>query len=391
MSSPAAFRLRGLARVLALCVLASTAAACRSRRAERTARGGGPRAPAGEIWIDPRAVQRIGLEFGLAEERDVRNDVVAAGRVAFDDTRVTHVFSPVAGRITALLAAPGQQVQRGAPLAIIASPDVGTASADLRKAEADLVAAQHDVVRQRLLLAEGAGTMRDVEQAVDVVRRAQAERDRARERVGLLNADSYDRVTQEYTLRAGIAGEVLARDAHPGLEVGGQYSGGTTGALFTIGDIDTVWVLADVYEADLSRVHPGAVARVHVVTWPDRTFTGIVNWVSGALDPQTHTARVRSVMRNPDRALRPEMYATVALEAPPRRALVIPRTALLRTSEATIVFVDRGRAPNGAVRLARVPVVADEDERGSSVSIQRGLNPGDRIVVSNGIQLLGML
>ena len=92
------------------------------------------------------------------------------------------------------------------------------------------------------------------------------------------------------------------RNINPGIEVQGQYSGGATQELFTIGEIDKVWVLADLYEMDLARVQVGAPAAVTVVAYPDKVFEGKVDWVSGMLDPTTRTAKVRCTFDNPDRA-----------------------------------------------------------------------------------------
>src|SRR5262249_24937808 len=160
-------------------------------------------------------------------------------------------------------------------LATILSPDVGSASSDLSKAEADATTAEHDMYRQRELVAEGAASRRDAEQAEDHYRRAAAELERARERVRLLHGGSFNRVTQQFALRAPIAGEVITRNANPGIELAGQYTtggggnpgGGAAGSgaeLFTIGELDHVWVLAEVYEVDLARVLVGATATVTV-------------------------------------------------------------------------------------------------------------------------------
>ena len=100
-----------------------------------------------------------------------------------------------------------------------------------------------------------------------------------------------------------------------------------------IGELDQVWVLADVFEMDLPRIQMGSPATVRVVSFPDRSFTGKVDWISGAIDPATRTAKVRVVLDNEDRALRPEMYASVNISAPGHKALAVPRTAVLRQGD----------------------------------------------------------
>jgi len=98
--------------------------------------------------------------------------------------------------------------------------------------------------------------------------------------------------------------------------VEGQYSGGTALELFTVGDLDSVWVVGDVHEMDLGRVKAGTACLVTVVSYPGRVFRGRADWLSDMLDPVTHTAKVRCQIANPDRALKPEMFATVTFPSP---------------------------------------------------------------------------
>jgi cobalt-zinc-cadmium efflux system membrane fusion protein len=323
--------------------------------------------------------------------RNVEDTISAGGRVSFDDSEVTHVFSPVSGRITRIDARLGQHVTHGATLAVIQAPDIGIASSDLAKAEADEIAARHDLARQRELVAQGAASGRDLEQAEDTFRRAHAERERAAQRVQLLRGGSGDTVTNSYTVRAEIEGEVVGRAANPGMEIQGQYSGGTPFELFTIGNLDRVWVVADVFEMDLDRVHTGSSVRVHVVAYPNRVFAGHVDWISGVLDPTTRTARVRCVFTNADRALRPEMFATVEISVDPVHTLAIPRNALLRLGDSTMVFVQRGPAPGGRIRFERVPVAVDDTIGENYYPVLHGLDDGMQVVSNNAIQLVGML
>ena len=163
--------------------------------------------------------------MAVAHEQVLSQSIVADGRLAFDDERVSHVFSPVTGRVSRVLAELGQRVTRGSPLVAIVSPDVGSAVSDEVKARANLVAAQRDFARQQRLLAEQAASSRDFEGAEDNYRRAQAEEQRALQRLRLLRSGRIDEVTQEYTLPSHINGRVIARMVNPGVEVQGQFSG----------------------------------------------------------------------------------------------------------------------------------------------------------------------
>ncbi len=349
--------------------------------------------PAGEAWLTQQQVKNANLVVKDVGDQDVGGAVVTSGKVTYDDRLVSHVFSPVTGRVVRIVAEPGQLVKKGAPLAIIESPDVGTAFSDLAKAHADLEAAERDYKRQKELFDAHAASQKDYEAALDNYQKAKAELARAQKKAALLSrGGGADSVTQEYTLRALIDGEVVGRFVTPGMEVVGQYSQGNALELFTIGSIDHVWVLADVFEMDLARVKKGARVTVRVVTYPNRIFEGVVDWVSGQLDPNTRTAKVRCTIANPDRDLKAEMYATVSISVAERKALAIPRSAMLRLGDQTVVFVQlAGASPNGLIRFERRPVAVDEDEGGDYMPVTHGLERGEKIVVNGAILLAGMI
>jgi cobalt-zinc-cadmium efflux system membrane fusion protein len=350
-----------------------------------------PQAPSGEAWLTTQQVKNANLVVKPVIDQDVGGAVVTSGKVTFDDLLVSHEISPVTGRIVRIEAQPGQRVKKGASLAVIESPDVGTAFSDLAKAHADLEAAERDYKRQKELFDAHAASQKDYEASLDNWQKAKAELSRAQKKAALLRGGGVDSVTQEYTLRAHIDGEVVTRNVTPGMEVQGQYSQGSAIELFTIGELDHVWVIADVYEMDLGRVKKGARVTVRVVTYPSRIFEGTVDYVSGQLDPTSRTAKMRCTIANPDRDLKPEMYATVSVSVAERKAMAIPRSAMLRLGDQTVVFVQTGTAPNGLIRFERRPVAVDEDEGGDYLPVTHGLERGEKIVTSGAILLAGMI
>src|SRR5262249_53517458 len=130
---------------------------------------------------------------------------------------------------------------------------------------------------------------------------------------------------------------------------------------------------------------------VKVVAYPTQKFEGKVDWVSGALDPTTRTAKVRCTFDNPERILKPEMYATVQVSVDEKRALAVPRDSLVHLGDQTIVFVSTGVSSDGRMKYMRVPVDVDEGESGAWVVVNHGLQPGQVIVTSGALLLSGML
>jgi cobalt-zinc-cadmium efflux system membrane fusion protein len=340
----------------------------------------------GQVWLTPQQIADGKIQVATVGEQVVDDSVVTSGMVTLEDIRTGHVFSPVTGRVVKITAEYGQRVKKGDILAIIESPDIGSAVSDSHKAEADLIAAEHDLRRKKDLLEQHAASAADVETAEDTQRTAKAELERARAKQFLLRVGNVDAVTQTFALTSPVDGEVLMRNINPGIEVQGQYTGGANQELFTIGELDHVWVLGDVYEIDMARVHEGARAQVTVVAYPDKVFDGKVDWISGSLDPNTRTAKVRCTFDNPDRMLRPSMYATVRIAVDERKALAIPRDALVRLGEYKVVFVQVGDS-GGKTGFERLPVDIDEQDTRPWLQIKHGLEAGQKVVVAGAAAL----
>jgi cobalt-zinc-cadmium efflux system membrane fusion protein len=345
--------------------------------------------PPGETWLTDEQIQGARLRIEPVKSRVLALHLVSPGRVAFDEGRVAHVFSPVSGRVTRVLAAFGQRVTQGAALAVIESPDLGSARSDLIKARADLVAAEREFDRQKELLAHQASAERDYEAAQNTSAKARAEVERTQKRLDLLHASESDGDIQQFALRSPLAGEVINRTATVGLEVQGMLSSANVVAeLFTVGDIDNVWVWGDLYERDLGRVRPGQTVTISSVAYPDRRITGAVDFVSDTLDKDTHTARFRCVVPNRDRLLKPEMYVTLSLEAEKREALAVPASAIVRSGERHLVFIRDGKTEDGRVRFRERSIDLGEGDDGW-ISVKSGLVSGENVVVAGSILLSG--
>lgn len=371
------------ALLLAACLVLCGCSSCKHESATHT-----QSEDPNEVLLTPTQVREMKITTEKVDLQDVDDTVLASGKVAYDDQKVVHVFSPVSGRVVKVLVHLGDRVKKGDPLVTLESPDIGVATSDVSKARADLIAAEHDFQRQKELLEAHAASQKDFEIAADNYRKAKAELERAQQKAALFQRG--DVVGMSYTLRSELDGEVFMKAVSSGMEVAGQY-GGNAVELMTIGEADRVWVIADVFELDISRVKVGAKVVVNVVSWPGRGFDGKVDWISGALDKDTHATKVRCTFDNTDRALKPEMFATVRISVDVKKAMAIPRSAVLRLGDQTVVFVHRGEK-SGKQRYERVPVTVDEGEGSKwlTVSHSDGLEIGNEIVTQGAILLSGM-
>ncbi len=371
-------------------VLALPLAGCSKTQAATAIAAPAPKPPEGEVWLTPSQVRDAKIATLDVGEQSVDDTILTSGTVTLDDQRTGHIFSPVTGRVMGISAQLGERVKKGQALALIESPDIGSAIADVHKAQAALIAAEHDLKRKKDLFEEKAGSAADLEAAQDTYRRAKAEVERALEKESLLRVGNADAVSQTFSLAAPVDGEVLMRNINPGIEVQGQYSGGSAQELFTVGELDHVWVIGDLYELDFARVKVGAPAIVTVVAYPGKQFKGTVDWVSGSLDPNTRTAKVRCTFDNVDKALRPQMYSTVQISVDQKRALAIPREAILRLGPSKIVFVQSGEG-DGVVKFQRKEVDVDEGESSHWLEVKKGLSAGQKVVTAGAILLAANL
>jgi cobalt-zinc-cadmium efflux system membrane fusion protein len=361
---------------LSILVLSILSAACRGARTAESAES--PPAKPGEIVIDSASPKLAA--FGVDTVRVTRERAIATlpAQLALDEGHTVRVFSPVAGRIRALLAEPGAFVAGGAPLASIASSDMSQATSDQVKADAAQTQANAALVRAEDLYAHKVIALKDLEQARSDAAQARAEADRARQRAAQLGASAG--VQGEFVLRAPIGGTVIDRSANAGAEVRPD----ATTALFTVSSLDTLWLIASAPQRDLAKLHTGARLAFTTDAAPGRTFDARVTYVGDQLDPVTRTALVRASLPNPGRTLRAMTVGTARLLAPSGEArAVIPTRALITQGSSTVVFVETAR---GHYERRAVSV---EDDDGTTATIAEGLKPGERVVTRGSILLAG--
>jgi cobalt-zinc-cadmium efflux system membrane fusion protein len=354
--------------------------------------GSAENTPKGEVWLTQDQVSAAKIKLTQAAMRPMANPLVTGGKISFDDLLVSHIYSPVTGRVAQIYANLGQKLKAGDKLALIESPDLGSAYSDMLKANADLVAAEHDIKRQKELFQAEAVSQAQLEQSEDNYRRASAEMERAKLKLKLLKTNASDIVSQQYILRTTIDGEVVGRQINPGIEVQGMLSGANVAnELFTVGSLERVWMVGDIYEADLGQVKPGQPVQITTVAYPGEVFNGTIDYVSNTLDPVTRVAHVRCTIENPEKKLKPEMYVTTTVELGERVALAIPESAVLRNlGNKTMVFVKQKSTETGGQHFAVRPVEIAESDRGWT-EVKHGLQSGDVVVSDGAILLSGQL
>ena len=314
--------------------------------------------------------------FKLAdvESRNLPDVLRANGSVTPDVSRTIRVTSLGSGRVVDLRARLGERVNKGQILLRISSPDLATAMADYQKALADEVLSRKALERAQLLSSRGAVAEKDLQLAQDTEDKAKIDLQTAEQRVHILGGDPAE-PSSLIELHAPVSGTIVEQNVS-GFE--GVKSLDNTPNLFTIADLSIVWILCDVYENDLGIVGIGDAAEIRLNAYPDQVFRGVVQDISRVLDPNTRSAKVRVVLRNPDGSLRPGMFAVAIFRSHSSRPrLVVPGTAIMRLQDRDWIFRKEGDR-----RFRRVEVHALGEAGGGMVQVQDGLKPGDQIIAT---------
>lgn len=297
------------------------------------------------------------------------------GAVAYNAFNTTPVITQVGGPVSRILVVPGEHLKQGQPMLEVASPDYSQLLDVYLKAKDTDRVTQKNYERAEDLYNHHAIAERDLLQAESDHNQAQADLNAAEQGlkiVGIKNPDDLVKApsSAQIPLLAPIAGEVVERLVSPGQIL----TAGQTQA-FTISDMSTVWVLADVYQGDLAYVHTGDEVTVETDSYP-QTFHGRISYVSPALDPNTRTLQARIVVENRGEKLKKDMYVTAIVTAGTvSNAIAVPDAAVLRDDEnQPFVYV-----AIGANQFGRRQVEIGQSEAGRT-QILRGLTPGERVV-----------
>ena len=304
------------------------------------------------------------------------------GAVAYDAFNTTPVITQVGGPVSRILVVPGQQVKEGQPMLDVSSPDYSQLLDSYLKAADSYRLADKNWVRAQDLYQHHAIAQRDLEQAESDRNQAQADlnaADQGMKILGIKNPADLAKAPSSALIPvlAPISGEVVERLVSPGQVV----QAGQTQA-FTISNLRTVWVLANVYQGDLAAVRSGDDVVVQNDAYPG-TFHGRISYVSPALDPNTRTLQARIVVDNPGEKLKRDMYCTVTVTAGSiPNAIAVPDSSVLRDdNNQPFVYL-----ATGANQFGRRDVEIGQSLNGQT-QILRGISPGERVVADGSLFL----
>src|ERR1700691_5065089 len=337
--------------------------------------------------VDLSDSQLASVKVEAVEAHEFPVEKEAIGNIDFDEDMAVQVFTPYQGRIVALYASVGDDVKKGQTLFTIDSPDLLAAESTLIAAAGVLELTTRSLARLRELYKTLAVSQRDVDQAASDQQTAEGNLRAARDAVrifGKTDAD-IDRIIANrladptLIVPSPISGRITARNAAPGLLV----QPGSAPAPFTVADLDTMWMLANVTEGDSPLFRVGQSVQVKLDAFPGRVFDGKITYVGESVDATTRRVLVSSEIRDPQHELRSGMFANFDISlGRPMRSAAVPVDGMVREGDGTMtiwVTADRRRFTRRIVRIGQ--------ERNGYRQILDGVRPGE-LVATEGALLL---
>jgi membrane fusion protein, heavy metal efflux system len=304
--------------------------------------------------------------------------------VQANENELAEVTTLIRGRVEKVYVDVGQDVKKDALLALLHSTDLGVAEGTYLKSAAKLHEAKLAYERAKDLYEQKVVSLAELQRREATMKTAQAEVREARNRLELLGVprqeverlDREDTIRADVPLRAPFDGRVIMRKITRGEVVETQQK------LFTVADLSDVWVVGNVPEKDVQFIRKDQKVNVIVSAYPHAIIPGTITYVGDVLDPATRTMRLRVTVLNPDRLLKPEMFATVlvyAAETPD--ALTVPLEAVQNGPSGAMVFVQRG-TNDFEVRAVKVG-----SEQGEVVTVLEGVSVGEQVVTKGSFVL----
>ena len=350
-----------------------------------------PGTSGGSPSIDLSDSQLASVKVEPAGDREFPIEKESVGSIDFNEDMTLQVFTPYPGRIVGLTAKVGDDVQKGQTLFTIDSPDLLQAESTMIAAAGVLDFTTRNLARLRELYKTRAVSQKDMEQAASDQQTAEGALRAARDSVRLFGKTDteIDRIIAErkadpiLVVPSPITGRITARNAAPGLFV----QPGNPPAPYSVADISTMWMLANVAENDSPAFRVGQEVRVKVNAFPDRTFDGRISTIGSIVDPTTRRVLVRSEVQNPRDELRSGMFATFVIRtSAPVRSVAVPLDGVVREGDGTMtvwVTADRRRFTKRTVKVGL--------QRDGYRQIIEGVQPGELVATEGALFLSNAL
>lgn len=329
----------------------------------------------GQIMIPESSHVLKKIKTMTVSDQEYNHDITSVGTIEAIPNNYAEIASPFSGRITKAFVNIGQKVSAGSPLFEVLSSGYLDVQKEYSDALNEAGLAEKKYKRQQDLVKHGVGIQKELEEA---------ETEFKNKRISLTNAstalkiyNSSGKSSGGLVVRAPINGEVISNKI-----VTGQYLREDAEPVMIVAELSKVWISGEVKEKDLRFIKNGDQVSVKVNTYPDRAITGKVYHINDWVDEATRSIKVLIQCDNPDRTLKPGMFATITYSTDSENTIIIPNSALMQKDDNQYVWIKTGKNQF----MKRNVTTAEASEK--TVKITSGLKPGDEIMTTGGIYLL---
>lgn len=318
------------------------------------------------------------IQFDTIIKCPVVNSLTLTGKVSFNEDKVARIFPMVSGIITGVTSQLGDHVSAGQRLGVIRSGEMAGYGNDLITAKTNMLIAQKNMDAAEDMYKSGLMSQKDFVTAQEMYKQSQSQLNRSKEVLQINGGNTEG----NYIVKSPISGFIVEKQINNDMAIRADNSND----LFTISNLSDVWVLANVYESNIGKVHLGDEVEVTTLSYPGRVFHGKIDKILNVLDPMNKVMKIRVVLPNPDYALKPEMFTSVNVQSKSdSEALCVSSSALIFDHSQYFVLVYKSPSDVKAVPVQLISTNANKSYISGNVQV------GERLIGSNVVLIYGAL
>lgn len=359
-------------KYISICVLLAIMASCKEQAAD-------PKDDTKRYCLSDTMKQMIRID--TVQYCNISKTTKLSGQVSFDENKVIKVFPRSSGQVLECKVSLGDKVSAGQVLAVIKSADVAGNYADLESADADIATAKRELDNAESLYKSGISSEREYTEAKDNYAKALAAKRKIQSLISITGGAGAN-ASGTYVLTSPINGFIVEKNTNAGSFIRADNSE----SIFTISNLRDVWVIANVFENDISKIHPQSNVQVTTIAYPDKKYNGTVDNISSTLDPEDKTLKVRIKLSNPDMLLKPQMFATVIVsDTTGIQSTCIPSSAIIADNGMNYIIEYNSDCD---LKVIPVSVISVQDNK---TFIQSTVRPGQLVITGNELLLYQQL
>lgn len=328
-----------------------------------------------KVCISDSMQQMISLD--TAKINNINDELSLSGEVSFDENKVVKVYPFSSGQVLEVMVTIGDKVEKGQTLAVLRSADIAGNYSDLKSSGSDMAIAKREYENTKSLYEKGISSERELTIAKENYQKALSNNEKMGDLIRI-NGGGHTQANGSFAITAPTSGYVVEKN----INASGYIRNDNSNSLFTISNLNNVWVWANVFEADILKVKEGFDAQITTLAYPGKIFHAKIDKVSEVLDPQNKVMRVRMNVPNDNLQLKPEMFTNVIItNKEAAQAVSIPSEAVLFDNSKKYVVIYHNKCDLAIQEVEVLKTV------GATTYIKSGLASGDVVISKNQILL----